>query len=97
MMGSAWASQRSRSGGPSPNGMPKPVCSVSNHAAPMPRMARPPLMLSMVVIILVVSAGLRIVLAPTIRPTVARSVVAASALMAVYASRMGPCHEPTMG
>ncbi len=54
-------------------------------------------MWSMVVIILATSAGLRNVLAPTIRPMVARLVVAASALMAVYASRIGPCHEPTMG
>ncbi len=63
----------------------------------MPSTARPPLMWSMVVIILATSAGLRKVLAPTIRPIVARRVVAARALIAVYASKIGPCHDPTMG
>ncbi len=49
----------------------------------MPSTARPPLMWSSVVTILATSAGLRKVLAPTIRPTLARSVVVATAAMAV--------------
>ena len=49
----------------------------------MPRMARPPLMWSSVVIILATRAGLRNVFAPTMRPIVARSVVVASAAIAV--------------
>ena len=83
MIGNASASQRRRSPGLEPKGMPKATCSVSNQAAPMPRMARPPLMWSSVVIILATRAGLRNVLAPTMRPIVARSVVVASAAIAV--------------
>ena len=97
MIGSAWASQRRRSGGPIPNSKPKAVCSGSNQAAPMPSTARPPLMWSIVVIILATSAGLRNVLAPTRRPIVARLVAPPTAAMAVYASRIGPSQEPTMG
>ena len=57
MTGSASPSQRSRSGSPSPNSRPKASCSSSNQAAPMPRIARPPLMWSSVVAILAVRAG----------------------------------------
>ena len=83
MIGSASPSQRRRSGKPAPNSSPNAVCSVSNQAAPMPSTARPPEMWSMVVIILATSAGLRNVLAPTIRPIVPRVVVAARAEIAV--------------
>jgi hypothetical protein len=48
-----------------------------------PSTARPPLMWSIVVIILATSAGLRNVLAPTIRPMLARWVSVATADMAV--------------
>ncbi len=97
MTGSASPSQRSRSGGPEPNGSPKAVCSVSNHAAPMPRIARPPLMWSRVVAILAVTAGSRNVLAPTISPIRIRSVAWAHAASVSQASNIGPRYDPTIG
>ena len=57
MIGRASPSQRSRSGKPSPKGMPKASCSGSNQAAPSPRIARPFEMWSRVVTILAVNAG----------------------------------------
>ena len=90
MTGSASPSQRNRSPGLAPNSKPKPLCSSSFQAEPMARMARPPLMWSSVVTILATSAGLRYVLAPTMRPTVGRVVMAAIGAMSMYGSRQGP-------
>ena len=59
MIGRASPSQRRRSGNPDPNSNPKSSCSSSNHAPPMPRIARPLLMWSSVVAILAVSVGAR--------------------------------------
>ena len=72
MIGSAWRSQRSRSGGPDPNSNPKSWASPSNQAAPIPRMDRPLLMWSSVVAIFATRAGSRYGLAPTIRPILIR-------------------------
>ncbi len=79
--GSASPSQRSRSGKPDPKSRPNASCSSSNHAPPMPRIARPPLMWSSVVAILAVSDGTRNVLAPTIRPIRMRRVACAQAVI----------------
>ena len=49
--------------------MPYSRCSVSNHAPPMPRIARPPLMWSSVVAVLATMLGLRNVFAPTRSPS----------------------------
>ena len=68
MIGSASPSQRRRSGNPDPKSHPKSWCSSSNHAPPMPRMARPLLMWSRVVAIFAVSVGARNPFAPTMRP-----------------------------
>ena len=59
--------------------MPSPSCSVSNQAPPIPRIARPLLMWSSAVICFATTAGLRNVFAPTISPSVARSVASAQA------------------
>ena len=79
MIWTASSSHRSRSPGEPPNSRPRPSCSVSNQAPPMPSTARPLLMWSSVVTIFATTAGLRNVLAPTISPTVARSVASAQA------------------
>ena len=63
----------------------------------MPRMARPPEMWSSVVAIFATSAGLRNVLAPTIRPMRARPVASAQAASVIQPSRIGPSCEPTIG
>ncbi len=97
MIGSASPSQRSRSGKPSPNGMPNASCSVSNQAPPMPRIARPLLMWSRVVAILAVRAGSRNVLAPTINPMRTRSVACAQAARVSQPSWIGPRWLPTIG
>ena len=97
MICTASSSQRSRSPGEPPNSMPNAVCSVSNHAPPMPRMARPLLMWSSVVAILATNAGLRNVLAPTIRPSLAREVASAQAARVSQPSNIGPSWEPTIG
>ena len=81
MTGSASPSQRSRSGNPDPKSSPKSSCSSSNHAPPMPRIARPPLMWSSVVAIFAVSVGSRNVFAPTIRPMRIRFVACAQAVI----------------
>jgi len=81
MIRAASSSQRSRSPGERPNSIPKARCSVSNQAPPIPRIARPLLMWSIVVIALATRAGLRNVLAPTIRPMRAREVTSAQAAM----------------
>ena len=59
--------------------MPWAVCSYSNQAPPMPRIARPPLAWSRVVMLFTTSPGFRNVFAPTIRPSFTRSVAAAHA------------------
>ena len=64
----ASSSQSSRWPKPDPKSMPWAVCSSSNQAPPMPRIARPSLMWSRVVASLAVRPGLRNVLAPTSRP-----------------------------
>jgi hypothetical protein len=97
MIGSASLSQRNRSGNPDPNSNPNASCSVSNHAPPMPRIARPPEMWSRVVAIFAVSAGSRNVFAPTIRPIRTRSVAWAHAASVSQASNIGPSWDPTMG
>ena len=97
MIGSSSPSQRSRSGKPEPNSMPKSRCSSSNQAAPRPRIARPPLIWSSVVAIFATRAGLRIVFAPTMSPIRTRSVVAAQAAIVSHPSKMGPCGSPTIG
>lgn len=63
----------------------------------MPSTARPPEMWSSVVAIFATSAGLRNVLAPTISPTVARSVASAQAASVSQPSKIGPSCEPTIG
>ena len=63
----------------------------------MPRIARPPEMWSSVVAIFAVSVGARNVFAPTIRPTVARVVACAHAVIVSQPSKFGPCESPTMG
>ena len=90
MTGSASPSQRSRSGNPSPNGRPYALCSVSNHAPPMPRIARPPEMWSSVVAIFAVSVGSRNVFAPTISPIRMRFVAWAHAARVSQPSKIGP-------
>ena len=97
MIGSASPSQRRRSGKPLPNSSPNASCSVSNQAPPIPRIARPFEMWSRVVAILAVRAGLRNVLAPTIRPIRTRSVACAQAASVSQASYIGPCGSPWMG
>ena len=97
MIRTASSSQRSRSPGELPNSKPKATCSRSNQAPPIPSMARPPLRWSSVVIILATRAGLRNVLAPTIRPSRAREVTSAQAPSARYGSSIGPSQEPTIG
>ena len=97
MIGRASPSQRSRSGNPDPKSIPKSRCSSSNHAPPMPRMARPPEMWSSVVAIFATSAGLRNGLAPTMRPTRACFVACAQAVIVSQPSKLGPCESPTMG
>src|SRR3954471_9984133 len=62
----------------------------------MPRMARPSDWWSSVVASFAVSPGLRNVFAPTIRPSVPRSVTPAHPDSTDQPSRMGPCHGPTM-
>ena len=79
MIGRASPSQRRRSGNPDPNSNPKSSCSSSNHAPPMPRIARPLLMWSSVVAILAVSVGARNVFAPTMSPIRIRFVAWAQA------------------
>ncbi len=56
-----------------PNSIPKDVCSISAHAPPRPRIARPSEMWSSVTTILATSPGLRRVLAPTSSPSLARA------------------------
>ena len=97
MIGSASPSQRSRSGKPLPNGIPKATCSSSNHAPPMPRIARPSEMWSSVVAILAVRVGVRNVLAPTISPIRTCSVACAQAASISQASNIGPSELPTIG
>jgi hypothetical protein len=97
MIGSASRSQRSRSGAPEPYSSPYAMCSVSNHAAPIPRTARPPEMWSSVVAIFATSAGLRKVFAPTMRPTVGWRVACAHADSTSQPSRIGPSALPTIG
>ena len=97
MIATASSSQRSRSPGDAPNSKPKAVCSVSNQAPPMPRIARPPEMWSRVVAIFATSAGLRKVLAPTIRPIFAVRVASAQAASVSQPSKIGPLSDPTMG
>ena len=97
MIGSASPSQRSRSGNPEPNSSPKSSCSSSNHAPPMPRIARPLLMWSSVVAILAARVGSRNVFAPTISPIRIRSVAWAQAASVSQPSKIGPCESPTMG
>ena len=62
------SSRSSRSPKPDPKSIPKASCSRSNHAPPMPRIARPPLRWSSVTASFAVRPGLRNVFAPTIRP-----------------------------
>ena len=69
-------SSRSPAGGKS---NPRPSCSTSYQAAPMPRMARPALMTSRVVTILARCAGLRYVTPVTMVPSLTLEVSAASA------------------
>src|SRR5688500_11009006 len=97
MIWTASSSQRSRSPGELPNSMPSPTCSVSNQAPPMPSTARPPLMWSRVVAIFATTAGLRKVFAPTMSPTVARSVASAQAASVSQPSKIGPSWLPTIG
>ena len=97
MTGSASASQRRRSGGPDPNSSPNASCSSPNHAAPMPRIARPLLRWSSVVAIFATRAGLRNVFAPTISPIRTRSVAWAHAAVTSQASNIGPVELPTIG
>jgi hypothetical protein len=59
--------------------MPWAVCSYSNQAPPMPRIARPLLMWSRVVMLFTTRPGLRNVFAPTISPSFTRSVAIAHA------------------
>ena len=63
--------------------MPNDWCSCSNHAPPRPKIARPPLMWSIVVTHLTARPGLRNVLAPTNSPRRIRSVAWATAASAV--------------
>ena len=79
----ASASQSSRCPNPDPKSMPKARCSPSNQAPPMPMMARPPLMWSIVVMHLTARPGLRNVFAPTNSPSRIRSVAWATAASAV--------------
>ena len=97
MIGSASPSQRSRSGKPLPNSNPNASCSSPNHAAPMPRMARPFEMWSSVVAILAVRAGSRNGFAPTISPIRTRSVAWAQAARVSHASNIGPVELPWIG
>jgi len=73
------------------------MCSSSNHAPPMPRIARPPEMWSRVVAIFAVRVGSRNVFAPTISPIRIRSVAWAHAARVSHASWMGPLLLPTIG
>ena len=77
--------------------MPKAVCSVSNQAPPIPRIARPPERWSSVVAILATSAGFRNVLAPTISPMRARDVTRPSRASTIQPSSIGPWSDPTIG
>ena len=66
------------------------MCSVSNQAPPMPRIARPFEMWSRVVAIFAVSAGSRNVFAPTIKPIRTCSVAWAQAASVSQPSKIGP-------
>src|SRR3954447_17673389 len=90
------SSRSRRQPGVGPNSMPNASCSRSNHAPPIPRIARPSLMWSSVMASFAVRPGLRKVLAPTIRPSVACFVTLAQAARVVQPSRFGPSHGPTM-
>ena len=79
----ASASQSSRWPNPVPKSNPNAVCSCSNQAPPMPMIARPPLMWSIVVRHFTARAGLRNVFAPTNSPRRIRSVAWATAASAV--------------
>ena len=76
------SSQSSRWPKPDPKSIPKAVCSSSNHAPPMPRVARPPLMWSIVVSDFTARPGFRNVFAPTNSPSRIRDVAWASAASA---------------
>jgi hypothetical protein len=70
----ASSNQSSRSPKPEPNSIPSAVCSVSNQAPPIPEPHAAAAHVVEVVIIFTTRAGLRNVFAPTIRPSVVRSV-----------------------
>ena len=85
----------SRSPKPDPQAwIPNALCSRSNQAPPMPRIARPSLMWSTVVASFAVSPGSRNVFAPTISPTLIRFVTAAVAAIVVQPSKIGCSHGP---
>src|SRR6476659_3476901 len=90
------SSRSRRSPGPPKNSMPKPSCSRSNQAPPMPSTARPPEMLSSVVASLAVSPGFRNVFAPTIKPSRTREVTAPSPARTLQPSKIGCSHGPKM-
>ena len=94
MTGSASPSQRSRSGEPDAEREAEGLVLFSNHAAPMPRIARPPEMWSSVVAIFAVRAGSRNVFAPTISPIRIRSVACAQAASVSQPSNIGPVESP---
>ena len=75
--------QSRRSPNPEPNSIPWAVCSSSNQAPPMPRIARPSLTWSMVVTVCATSPGLRNVFAPTSSPSRTRDVTFAHAASVV--------------
>jgi hypothetical protein len=85
-------SMRSPIGG---NSKPRPACSDSFHAAPMPRRARPWEITSSVVTIFASNAGLRYVTPVTSVPSLTFDVCAASADSVVYASSIGSVSGPT--
>jgi len=66
-------------------------------APPIPRIARPPLRWSSVVAIFATRAGLRNVLAPTIRPIRERCVTPAQPASTIQPSSIGPLSDPTIG
>ncbi len=89
-------SKRSNRSGIGTNGIPKGVCSGSNHPAPSPRMKRPFVAWSITVAALAMTLGCRNVADSTAWPTHLPGTWWISAAIAVSASQDGPARSRPM-